>query len=143
MPPLPAISCSASKFTATSPVPAKKPFPLIEKINRPNVRINYDTANIEFYDNGTKAEDDLPETVPYLVHAHFKDHIGGGASGISLPPAKDRSTSPNCSIFWTRAATPGRSASKSSSAEGPWPPLAEVNRSMKSAYQYLSSLGLS
>jgi L-ribulose-5-phosphate 3-epimerase len=55
----------------------KKAIPIIQKINRDNVRINYDTANIEFYDNGTKAEDDLPETVPYLVHLHAKDHIGG------------------------------------------------------------------
>ena len=55
---------------------AKKAVPIIKKIKRKNVRINYDTANVEFY-GGTTAEKDLEYALPYLIHCHLKDHIGG------------------------------------------------------------------
>jgi sugar phosphate isomerase/epimerase len=120
----------------------RKAIPLIGKIGRSNVRINYDTANVEFYDGGTKAVDDLPETVPYLVHFHAKDHIGGARVWNFPAPGEGQ-------IDWRRVLE----ILKNGGYGGPisveieffgelWPPLEEVNRSMKSAYQHLSSLGL-
>src|SRR6478672_1682839 len=50
--------------------------PLIEKIGRDSVKVNYDTANVEFY-SGDKAVDDLPKITPYLAHVHLKDTTGG------------------------------------------------------------------
>src|SRR5919206_3336586 len=50
--------------------------PLIEKIGRDSVRVNYDTANVEYY-SGQKAVDDLPKILPYLAHVHLKDTVGG------------------------------------------------------------------
>src|SRR6266536_5621550 len=50
--------------------------PLLEKIGRDSVKVNYDTANVEFY-SGEKAVDDLPKITPYLAHVHLKDTIGG------------------------------------------------------------------
>ena len=50
--------------------------PLIEKIGRDSVRVNYDTANVEFY-SGDQAVDDLPKITPYLAHVHLKDTTGG------------------------------------------------------------------
>src|SRR5690242_1245177 len=46
--------------------------PLMEKIGRDSVKVNYDTANVEFY-SGQKAVDDLPKITPYLAHVHLKD----------------------------------------------------------------------
>ena len=34
--------------------------PLLEKIGRDSVKVNYDTANVEYY-SGDKAVDDLPK----------------------------------------------------------------------------------
>ena len=50
--------------------------PLLEKIGRDSIRVNYDTANVEFY-SGEKAVDDLPKITPYLAHVHLKDTTGG------------------------------------------------------------------
>jgi L-ribulose-5-phosphate 3-epimerase len=121
----------------------RKSIPVLQKINRPNVRVNYDTANVEFYDDGTKAVDDLPQTVPYLVHCHVKDHIGGPREWNFPAPGEGQ-------IDWRRVLeileqggyTGPISVEVEFSGE-PWPSLAEVNRSMKSAYQHLTSLGLS
>ena len=51
--------------------------PVLERIGRKNVLINYDTANVEFY-GGVKAVDDLPAALPKLVHCHLKDKRGEG-----------------------------------------------------------------
>src|SRR6185503_11732778 len=50
--------------------------PLLEKIGRDSVKVNYDTANVEFY-SGELAVDDLPKIVPHLAHVHLKDTTGG------------------------------------------------------------------
>src|SRR5260370_37228020 len=50
--------------------------PLIEKIGRDSIKVNYDTANVEYY-AGKKAVDDLPQITPYLAHRHLKDTVGG------------------------------------------------------------------
>ena len=121
----------------------KKAIPLIQKINHPNVRINYDTANIEFYDKGTKAEDDLAETVPYLVHAHFKDHIGGARQWNFPAPGEGEINFARLLDILDKGGYTGPISVEIEFAEGPWPPLAEVNRAMHSAYQHLTSLGLS
>ena len=97
--------------------------PVIEEINRPNVGINYDTANCIFYGD-TQPLDDLALTVPHLVHVHLKDKIGGRVSGISRPSVKARSTSLRSWPSSTRRATAVRPAWRSSSPANPgrpWP----------------------
>ena len=44
--------------------------PLLEKIGRASVKVNYDTANVEYY-SGDLAVDDLPKITPYLAHVHL------------------------------------------------------------------------
>ena len=56
---------------------AEAAIPVLERIERKNVLINYDTANVEFY-GGVKAVDDLPVALPKLVHCHLKDKRGEG-----------------------------------------------------------------
>ena len=50
--------------------------PLLEKIGRDSVGINYDTANVVFY-SGDTAVEDLPKVVDKLVHVHLKESRGG------------------------------------------------------------------
>ena len=66
--------------------------PVLQRIGRENVLINYDTANVEFY-GGVKAVDDLPEALPKLVHCHLKDKRGEGRVWDFQPSAKATSTS--------------------------------------------------
>ena len=49
---------------------------VIERVNRENIGICYDTANIEFLSESC-AVVDLPQVLPLLVSCHLKDHVGG------------------------------------------------------------------
>ena len=59
-------------LSATGALAAK----LIEAIDRPNVGINYDTANVIFYGK-TRPETDIVAAAPFINHLHIKDQIGG------------------------------------------------------------------
>ncbi|MBC7810811.1 MAG: sugar phosphate isomerase/epimerase, partial [Burkholderiales bacterium] len=121
----------------------KKAAAVIEKIGRDNVRINYDTANVEFYDNGTMAEDDLEYALPYMVSCHLKDHIGGPREWNFPAPGEGQINFDNLINIMTQAGYSGPLSVEVEFDGGDWPPLEEVNRSMKSAYDHLVSLGLS
>lgn len=56
---------------------------IIKKINHPNVKLNYDTANVMFY-GAVKAEEDLPNALPYLGFLHLKER-GGGPKEWNFP----------------------------------------------------------
>jgi sugar phosphate isomerase/epimerase len=49
---------------------------VIERIDSPWVRINYDTGNVIFY-GGVTPGDDIGAALPYLAHIHLKDKRGG------------------------------------------------------------------
>ena len=49
---------------------------IIKTINHPNIRLNYDTANVIFFDGGNP-EEDLAYAIPYMSFMHLKDKIGG------------------------------------------------------------------
>jgi L-ribulose-5-phosphate 3-epimerase len=115
--------------------------PLIAKIGRDSVKVNYDTANVEFY-SGEKAVDDLPKITPYLAHVHLKDTVGG--KGVwNFPAIGDGSVDFGRVLEILRAAgyTGPYSVELEFSGE-PWPPLADVNESMRRSYEHLQGLGL-
>ncbi len=45
-------------------------------INHPNVRVNFDTANITYYNHDAKAEAELGKCVDYVATVEVKDHNG-------------------------------------------------------------------
>jgi len=55
---------------------AKKAVPILKKVNSEYVKLNYDTANVIYYEN-VFPEDDIEYGVEYLVHIHLKDKRGG------------------------------------------------------------------
>ncbi len=55
---------------------AKKAAPILEKINSEYIKLNYDTANVIYYED-VLPEDDIEYGVEYLVHIHLKDKRGG------------------------------------------------------------------
>lgn len=115
--------------------------PLLEKIGRESVKINYDTANVVYY-SGDSAVEDLPKVVDEIVHVHLKDTTGGkgvwdfGAlgSGVVDFAAVLR-------ILGDAGYEGPYSVELEFSGE-PWPPLAEVNEAMRRSYEHLRSLGL-
>lgn len=116
--------------------------PLIERIGREEIRVNYDTANCQ-YSGGVKAVDDLPSIVPYVAHVHLKDAAGG--KGVwDFPPVGEGTVDfPRVLAILEDAGFRGPISVEIEFQGEPWPPLAEVDRAMTSSYRYLSSLGLS
>jgi sugar phosphate isomerase/epimerase len=116
---------------------------MIQRINRPNVRVNYDTANVEYYDNGTKAVDDLPAAVPYLVSCHIKDHIGGAREWNFPAPGEGEVDFARILQIMQAGGYTGPLSVEIEFTSAGFPALSEINRSMRSAHDYLVGLGLS
>jgi len=49
----------------------------MRKVNHRNVRINYDTANVHYYNQGVDTLDELRKILDYVVHVHLKDSRQG------------------------------------------------------------------
>jgi sugar phosphate isomerase/epimerase len=119
-----------------------KALPLLEKIGRQSIKINYDTANVEFY-GGVKAVDDLEAVAPHLAHVHLKDTRGG--RGVWDFPALGEGTVDFQRVLeiLAQAGYDGPFSVELEFQGEPWPPLAEVDESMRKSYEHLRSLGLS
>jgi sugar phosphate isomerase/epimerase len=116
--------------------------PLMEKIGRDSIRVNYDTANVEFY-SGEKAVDDLPKITAYLAHVHLKETTGGKGNW-NFPGCGDGSVDFARVLEILRDAGYAGPISVEVEFQGePWPPLADVTAAMRRSYEHLSALGLS
>ena len=49
----------------------------IAEVNCPNVRINFDTANIMYYNEGMNSAEELEKVVEHVASLHLKDTDGG------------------------------------------------------------------
>jgi sugar phosphate isomerase/epimerase len=126
------------ELTATG----RKARELLEKVNRPNVRINYDTANCEYFGD-VRAEADLPDALPWVALSHLKDKIGGhrvwnfpALGGGHVDFAK-------LQRMFRRSRYAGPFSVEVEFKGHPWPPLPAVNRAMAKSYRFLNGLGLS
>jgi sugar phosphate isomerase/epimerase len=120
---------------------AKLSMPLIKEIDRPNVLINYDTANCEFYGD-TAAADEMAFVAPFLVHVHLKDKVG--PKRVWDFPAVGEGHVAFNRVLETLAAKnyTGPFGVEIEFQGLPWPPLEEVHRSVKVSYDNLCRLGL-
>ena len=116
--------------------------PVLERIGRPNVLINYDTANVEYY-GGVKAVDDLPAALPKLVHAHLKDKRSQGQVWDFPAIGEGHVDFARVLGILEEGGYGGPLTVEIEFTGEPWPALEEVNRAMKASYDRLSALGLS
>jgi L-ribulose-5-phosphate 3-epimerase len=115
---------------------------VVDRVGRESVRVNYDTANCEFYGD-VKAHDDLPKVVDKVVHVHLKDTVGG--KGVwNFPPIGDGSVDFPAVLQILRDAGYTGPYSVEIEFQGePWPPIDEVHTAVRRSYEHLNSLGLS
>jgi sugar phosphate isomerase/epimerase len=109
---------------------------LVQAIDKPNVGINYDTANVIFY-GGVRPEEDIDAALPYITHMHLKDKAGGDQEWNF--PAIGSGTIDFAAIF-AKLADAGFHGPVSIELEfqgEPWPPLEEVNAAMASSYRFI------
>jgi L-ribulose-5-phosphate 3-epimerase len=120
----------------------RKTLPLLEKIGRDSIKVNYDTANVEFY-SGDKAVDDLEAIAPHLAHVHLKETTGGkGVWDFGAIGSGSVDFARVLEILEQAGYTGPLSVELEFQGE-PWPPLEEVDESMRRSYEHLSRLGLS
>ncbi|MBN1672744.1 MAG: sugar phosphate isomerase/epimerase [Kiritimatiellae bacterium] len=50
-------------------------------VNHPNIGINYDTANVCYYNEGAETVAELRKIAPHVVSVHLKDTMGGFKNG--------------------------------------------------------------
>jgi L-ribulose-5-phosphate 3-epimerase len=121
---------------------SKETLPLLEKIGRDSVKVNYDTANVEYY-SGDTAVGDLPKIAPYLAHVHLKDTTGGKGNW-NFPAVGDGTVDFARVLEILREAGYSGPYSVEIEFQGePWPALDEVNAAMRRSYEHLRGLGLS
>jgi L-ribulose-5-phosphate 3-epimerase len=116
--------------------------PLLERIGRDSIKVNYDTANVEFY-SGERAVDDLEGIAPHCAHVHLKDTTGG--KGVWNFGTLGTGTVDFARVLeiLERAGYSGPYSVELEFQGEPWPPLAEVNEAMRRSREHLSGLGLS
>jgi len=120
----------------------EKTLPLLEKIGRDSIRVNYDTANVEFY-SGDRAVEDLPKIAPYLAHVHLKDTTGGKGNW-NFPALGSGTVDFRRVLEILRDAGYSGPYSVELEFQGePWPSLEAVDEAMRRSYEHLSQLGLS
>ena len=114
--------------------------PLIAKIGRDSVKVNYDTANVEYY-SGDLAVDDLPKITGELAHVHLKETTGGKGNW-NFPAIGDGHVDFGRVLAILNDAGYDGPLSVELEFEGePWPSLDDVNAAMKRSYEHLSALG--
>lgn len=119
-----------------------KTLPLLERIGRDSIKVNYDTANVEFY-GGERAVDDLEPVAQHCAHVHLKDTTGG--KGVWNFPALGTGTVDFARVLeiLERAGYSGPYSVELEFQGEPWPSLADVNEAMRRSREHLSGLGLS
>lgn len=116
--------------------------PLLDRIGHPAVKVNYDTANVEYY-SGVRAEDDLPAIADRVAHVHLKD-MRGGQGEWDFPAIGEGHVDFARVIEILRGAGFDGPYSVEVEFSGgvPWPPLNEVNAAMRDSREALAAYGL-
>ena len=114
---------------------------LIEKVNHPAVRINYDTANSEYF-AGVPAEADLPEALPLVVHCHLKDKVGGRREWNFPALGQGHINLGKLLGLFEQTSYTGPFSVEVEFQGGDGPPLEVIHQAMKQSRDHLAQFGL-
>ena len=115
---------------------------LVAKVDRPNVKINYDTANCEYFGD-VLAVDDLPDAIDVVGLCHLKDKIGGHRVWNFPTLGKGHVDFRKLLRTFNARNYTGPFSVEVEFKGAPLPSLAIVNRAIKNSYNYLGQFGLS
>jgi len=109
---------------------------LVQAIGKPNVGINYDTANVIFYGD-VRPEEDILAAAPFVTHLHLKDKAGGDHDWNF--PAIGTGNVDFAKVFQALVDV-GFAGPVSVELEfqgEPWPPLDEVQSALATSRQFI------
>ncbi len=120
----------------------ERSIPLLDRIGHPAVKVNYDTANVEYY-SGVRAEDDLAAIADRVAHVHLKDMRGGKGEWDFPALGEGHVDFGRVLDVLSGAGYDGPYAVEIEFTGEPWPPLAEVTAAMRASREALAPHGLS
>ena len=117
---------------------AEKGKNIIERIGKPNIKLNYDTSNVIFY-GGVRPEEDIKAALPYMGYLHLKDH-GTGEKGEWNFPALGEGVVDFEKIFDSVKEYSGP-ISVEIEFDGKEHELEEIDEAVKKSYGFLKGYG--
>ena len=112
---------------------------IIKTINHPNIKLNYDTANVVFYGN-TRPEEDMKYALPYMGYVHLKES-GNGKFGEWNFPALGEGVLDFDKIFEMLKQFDGP-GSVEIEFDGKEHSLEEINEAVRKSYVFLKNKGM-
>lgn len=114
---------------------------ILAQVDSEWVRLNYDTANVEYY-AGVTAASEISRVVSYIACLHLKDHVGG--RGDWNFPALGDGLVDFTSVFHAlrEADYSGPMGVEIEFWGEPWPPLPVIDYAMARSFRYLQLQGL-
>lgn len=116
----------------------KKGAEIIKTIDHPNVKLNYDTANVIFYGN-VKPEEDLKYALPYMAYLHLKEHGSGKYKDWNFPALGEGVV--NFDKIFDLLQDYHGSVSVEIEFDGKERTLEEINQAVKKSYNFLKKYG--
>ena len=111
---------------------------VIQKVNHPNVRLNYDTSNVIMY-GGVRPETDIDAALPYMAYLHLKDDGSGKKGDWNFPPLGQGLV--DFEIIFEKIADYQGPIDVEIEFDGKERTLDEINEAVAQSYQFLKSYG--
>jgi len=111
---------------------------IIQKVNHPNIRLNYDIANVSLY-GGVWAVDDMKYALPYMSFMHIKE-VGSELKKWDFPALGEGVVDFNRILELIKDYT--GPISLEIEFDGKERSLEEINKAVMKSYSFLENLGL-
>ena len=114
---------------------------IVDLVDSPRVKINYDTANVLYF-AGVNPIDDIPTCIDSIAYLHIKDKAGGHHEWNFPALGKGYVDFPRILALLDQAGNESPMSIEIEFTQNGPHDLADVNRAVRDSYTYLRNLGL-
>ena len=111
-------------------------------VNHPNIRVNFDTANVHYYNEGVDTVEELGKVLDYVASIHLKDTNGAFKTWHFPALGEGIVNFPKVFEMFSAAGKDGPYTLEIEGMEGEDMTREEVEQRVEKSYEYLKSQGL-